>query len=270
VDFWAREGEIVARTQHQAEIIYWLLGEFLAGLCREQHEYWTGIFFRKSDNLQVCVFGCFMLNFYVAMNQITLLISVVVSFLLVGPFQQTAQQVVVDSPRPGEALQGNITISGTVPAEGFESYEVSFSYQHDTTNTWFLIEQGKEAVTAGQLAAWDTTTISDGTYRIRVTTFLKDGKAVQSMVTGLRVRNYTAVETPTPAPVNASGTEIAVTPLAADYKPVFNTPTPSPENVAEVTKQALTQSLMGGGLIALGLFVVLGLYLGARALFRRG
>lgn len=204
------------------------------------------------------------------MNRIIIFITVIVSFLLVGPFQQAPQQVVIDSPRPGEALQGNVSISGTVPAEGFESYEVSFSYQRDTTNTWFLIEQGKEAVNAGGLASWDTTTISDGTYRIRVTAFLKDGKAVQTMVTGLRVRNYTTVETSTPAPVNASGTEMVSTPLPADYKPLFQTATPPPGNAAQVTKQDLTKSLMGGGLVALGLFVVLGLYLGVRAIFRRG
>jgi hypothetical protein len=204
------------------------------------------------------------------MNQITLFISIVVSFLLAGLFQQAPQQVVIDSPKPGEALQGKVTISGTVPTEGFESYDVSFSYQHDTTNTWFLIDQGKEAVTAGALASWDTTTISDGTYRIRVTAFLKDGKAVQTMVTGLRVRNYTTIETATPAPVNASGTEIVSTPLPADYKPLFQTATPLPGNAAEVTKQDLTKSLMGGGLVALGLFVILGLYLAVRALFRRG
>jgi hypothetical protein len=211
-----------------------------------------------------------MLDLSVAMNHFIVLISVVVSFLLAGPFQQAAQQVTIDSPKPGEALQGKVSISGTVPAEGFESYEVSFSYQHDTTNTWFLIDQGKEAVSAGALASWDTTTIADGTYRLRVTAFLKGGRAVQTMVTGLRVRNYTTVETSTPAPVNASGTEIVVTPLAADYKPLFHTPTPPGFNPAQVTKQDLSSSLMYGGMAALGLFVILGLYLGARSLFRRG
>lgn len=204
------------------------------------------------------------------MNRLIAFISVVVSFLLVGLFQQTAQQVVVDSPKSGEALQGKISISGSVPSEGFESYEVSFSYQHDTTNTWFLVDQGKEAVSGGTLASWDTTTIADGTYRFRVTAFLKGGKAVQAMVTGLRVRNYTTIETATPAPVNASGTEIVVTPLAVDYKPLFQTPTPPGFNPAQVTKQDLTTSLMYGGLGALALFVILGLYLGVRSLFRRG
>ncbi len=218
----------------------------------------------------VCVFFGFMLDLYVAMNRIILIISLVVSFLVVGPVQQAPQQAVVTSPKPGEALQGKISISGTVQAEGFQSYEVSFSYQRDTTNTWFLIDQGKEVVTAGPLASWDTTTISDGTYRLRLTVFLKDGKAVQTMVTGLRVRNYTTVETATPAPVNASGTEIVATPLPADYKPNFQTPTPLGFNPAQVTKQDLNNSLMYGGLAALGLFVILGLYLGVRSLFRRG
>lgn len=204
------------------------------------------------------------------MNRFLILITVLISVLLNRPFAQAAQTVTIDSPKPGEALQGKVAIIGSVPSEGFESYEVSFSYQRDTTNTWFLIEQGKDPVSANTLATWDTTTISDGTYRIRVVAYLKEGRPVQTMVAGLRVRNYTAVETPTPAPMTADGTPIVATPLPADYKPLFGTPTPLSGNPAQLTKQDMTDSLMYGGLAALGLFVILGLYLGARSLFRRG
>ena len=226
-------------------------------------------YLKKKWRMDVCAIFTFMLDLSVAMNRILFALSLVISLVFGSPFQQT-QQVVVDAPKPGEALQGKVTINGTIPADGFKSYDVSFSFQHDTTNTWFLISQGNDAVQAGALAEWDTTTISDGTYRIRVTVFLKDGRAVQTMITGLRVRNYTTVETSTPAPVLPEGTLTLPTLSAVDYSPLGSTATPLAGNPAQVSAVQLGDSLVKGGLVALALFVLVGLYLLVRGLFRRG
>jgi len=198
---------------------------------------------------------------------IRVLLAVLGLFFTFGPLRPTAQQVVVDSPRPGEALQGQVVINGTTDLENFQSYEVSFAYQQDSTNTWFPLFSGKELVREGALATWDTTTISDGTYRLRVMVFLSDGRAVQTVVSGLRVRNYTAVETTTPAPEATLQGMATETP--ADYIPAGTTLTPSAGNPAQVNSNDLGGSLALGGLVALGLFVLIGLYLAARALFRR-
>jgi hypothetical protein len=187
--------------------------------------------------------------------------------LLAGQYRPFAQQAVIDSPRPGEALQGQVTISGTTDLEGFQSYEVSFAYQEDTTGTWFPLYSGKEAVKAGSLATWDTTTISDGTYRLRLMIFLADGRAVQTIVSGLRVRNYTAVETATAAPEVTA--EAQQSPASADYTPHDAAPDPLGINPAQISRTDLGTSLAKGGLIALGLFILFGLYLAVRALFRR-
>lgn len=179
------------------------------------------------------------------------------------------QQTSIDSPRPGEALQGQVVIKGTTQVDGFQSYDISFGYQHDTTSTWFPIAQGKEALKDGALATWDTTTISDGVYKLRVVVYLSDGRAVQSVVSGLRVRNYTPVETSTPAPASALGSGTAAVETLVDYVPAGLTATPLSENPAQVSDADLGSSLVKGGILALGLFIVLGLYLGARTLFRR-
>ena len=191
-------------------------------------------------------------------------LGILLFYGLLGP---TTQQVVVDSPRPGDALQGRVVINGTSDLEGFQSYEVSFAYQQDATNTWFAIYQGKDAIKEGALATWDTTTISDGTYRIRVMVFLSDGRAVQTVVSGLRVRNYSPIETATPAPLETSA--IQPTDMAADYMPQGVTPEPTGTNPARINGSELGNSLVMGGLAALGLFVLLGIYLLLRALFRR-
>ncbi len=68
---------------------------------------------------------------------------------LIGWLVPSSQQVMVDTPKPGEAVQGQVIIAGNVDLEGFQSYEVSFAYQKDETNTWFLIGRGEQIVRGG-------------------------------------------------------------------------------------------------------------------------
>ncbi len=210
-----------------------------------------------------------MLNLIVGMNKLFFTLVLAIS-LLSSSLQAADQQVTIDSPKPGEALQGNVEIKGTTQMDGFQSYQVSFSYQHDSTYTWFPISEGKDPVKEGNLATWDTTTITDGTYRLRVKVFLKDGRTMQALVTGLRVRNYTAIETSTPAPPSESGTESVSTPEPGDYAPSGATLTPQGGNPVSIDKSNLADSLLKGGIAAMVLFILLGVYFAIRTLFRRG
>lgn len=212
-----------------------------------------------------CIQALSMLNLPVAMiNALFSLFSIL--FLLVPP----AQQVLIDSPLPGEVLQGQVSVTGSTAVEGFQSYEVAFAYQNDQTNTWFPIGGGKQPIAGGALTTWDTTTITDGTYKLRVNVYLSDGRVLEKVVSSLRVRNYTAVETSTPAP---AATSSSLSPSAApsgDFTPAAETPAAGDINSAQVTQANLGDSLMKGGLAALGLFILLGIYLGIRTLIRRG
>jgi hypothetical protein len=216
-----------------------------------------------------------MLNFFVAMKRV---LFALFSFLLYSGLPvllQQQEQVKVSAPIAGEALQGQIAILGTTALEGFQSFEVAYTYQQDTTNTWFLLYQGKEAVEDGELAVWDTTTISDGIYRLRVMVYLSDGRAVQTVVSGLRVRNYSPIETATAA--HNAQTDGASTPTPADYVPEGAGRTPEQDltnpgylgNPAGLGVTDLSSTMALGGLIALGLFVLLGLYLVVRAVINR-
>ena len=88
-----------------------------------------------------------------------------------------------------------------VPSEivGFQSAEVAFAYGKDNS-TWFLITGSDQPVRDGVLASWDTTTIADGTYLLRVRVNTSDGEVVEVEAKDLRVRNYTPIETSTPRP----------------------------------------------------------------------
>jgi hypothetical protein len=183
-----------------------------------------------------------------------------------------ADKPVVESPRSGEALQGVVTVIGTTDIAGFQSAETEFSYDEDGA-VWFVLEQSKVAVKSDQLARWDTTTITDGQYRLRVRVHLADGGVSETVVTGLRVRNYSAVETPLPATELGKGTATAPAlengPAPQNTATTLPSVTPRPVNPAEVTPLDLVHSGMQGVAIILLGFVVLGGYTGFRAFLHR-
>jgi hypothetical protein len=181
-----------------------------------------------------------------------------------------APQVKVSLPQPGEALQGVVSISGTTDVPGFRSAQVDFAYRSNPTGTWFLIQQSSAPVKEGALAAWDTTTITDGEYRLRVQVFLQDGTVMESVVNSLRVRNYTIIETSTPeAQPAGQATAMPTATPRPDFQVQTLEATPLPTNPAQVTIQDLQASALRGVLAVFCALLVGALYLGVRALTRR-
>ncbi len=165
------------------------------------------------------------------------------------------------SPAPGSALQGAVAITGSTDLPGFASAEVDFSYSGGGTSEWFLIAQSQSSVKNDSLAVWDTSKIADGDYALRVQVTLTDGSTVQKLVTGLRVRNYTAIETDTPAPLIK--TQAIISPTAtipivtATPRP---TPTGLPGNPASMIPGALEFNMILGVMAVVIVFGLLGLY----------
>jgi hypothetical protein len=188
-------------------------------------------------------------------------VIILVAVLLAAAVHPAAAQIgldpVVTAPRSGEVIRGVVAVTGTTDVPGFVSAEVSFAYESDPTGTWFLIAASTQPVSEATLATWDTTTITDETYRLRLRVSMSDGTVREAIVTGLRVRNYTPVETPT-LPANAP----APTPLpsATSTATRFPTPTVLPHNPAALTPTDVTHSLLYGGLAAVVIFIVFGLY----------
>jgi len=229
-----------------------------------------------------------MLKLIVAMSRFICLLAL---FLLLGlPIQAVFGQiaegtatptvtptptpaiVLVSSPVPGQALQGNVTVSGNTAVQGFQSGELSFAYPNSSTGTWFLIQESSEPVANSTLALWDTTTITDGVYDLRLVVTLQDGSQKTFIVPGVRVRNYTPIETNTATPVTPTST-----PLPGDTPVPSETPTPTvspipptstalPANPAEISQGDVRQSLLKGGLAAVGIFALIGIYRGLKRL----
>ncbi len=175
--------------------------------------------------------------------------------------QAPGSQVSIRSPQTGEALQGQVTITGTSDVAGFVSAEVSFAYANDPTDTWFLIAASSRPVRDGTLAIWDTTTITDGLYTLRLRVTLADGSYVDVTVPDLRVRNYTPVETDTPTLVPLQATPISEVTITATP---FPTPTALPPNPAALSQSRIYASLGYGVVGAFLFFLILGMWIWAR------
>jgi hypothetical protein len=168
---------------------------------------------------------------------------------------------VIDSPRPGDVLQGAIGVTGSSDMVGFVSAEISFTYAEDPTGTWFLIGNSTQAVSNNLLVNWDTTVITDGNYVMRLRVNLADGTSREFLVQELRVRNYTPVETPTPLSIAPKATPL---PTLISTRTPFATPTELARNPATLAPMDVSASIIYGGMAAILTFVMIGIYLWLR------
>ena len=179
----------------------------------------------------------------------------------------------IAAPLPGQALQGSVPVSGRMRLPEFRGAELSFTYQDDPRRTWFLIKTFDEPVDDGLLTDWDTTTLTDGIYQLRLVVHREGGRQpVEILIPGLRVRNYTPIETETPAPTatpQPGDTPVPTPTPTVTSTPIPLTSTPLPTNAAMISGSEIATS-MGEGVLVVGLaFAVGGVYLGLRGLLRR-
>lgn len=173
----------------------------------------------------------------------------------------------ITQPQPGQAVQGQVAVTGSTNVTGFRSAEIAFSYEGGGEANWFLIAALDYPIEDGTITVWDTTGIEDGSYSLRVKVMLQDGRSVESVVSGLRVRNYTPIETATPT-APAEGSAATLPAPQADLQ-IAPSATPLPANPAEVSPPALMYSMTWGVVIVVVLFIVVGVYLFFRSLSRR-
>jgi hypothetical protein len=167
------------------------------------------------------------------------------------------------SPSTGQVVQGKVPVVAFTAVRGFQSAELYFGYTDDQTGTWFLIAQSTEPAIGVEIGTWDTNLITDGNYRLRLVVMLQDGSKVDVIVSGLRVRNYSPIETSTPTPVTPTATlspgerpTSTVTPMPT----ITATATLLPTNPAEMTTGQIASSLSKGALGTLSVFLFLGIY----------
>jgi len=197
-----------------------------------------------------------------------------------GAAAQLPEAPFITSPTAGQALQGVITVQGSTMVEGFQAAELLFGYHGDETQTWFLIAEWSQPI-SGTLTEWDTATLTDGDYTLRLLVRRLSADPVYTDVPALRVRNYSPVETSTPAPSATPTVTPTLDPNSLPSAPPTPTPSPSPQpsitptltplppNPAELPPGAVAASVVRGALLSAASLTLLGGYMAIRRTLRR-
>lgn len=192
--------------------------------------------------------------------------------------EPAANAVQILSPKDGQALQGSIPVVVDTTVTNFQSVELAFAYMNDPGETWFWIHQGIQPVTGTMLVLWDTSTLTDGNYQLRMQVTFSDGSQRSTTVKDLRVRNYTPIETSTPAPVTAMPTQAPPTSTRTPVPPVITQTLPSSPSAESATSNGnpitlsrtrVTTSAGLGILTVFALFALGTVYQAARSLRRK-
>jgi hypothetical protein len=202
-----------------------------------------------------------MLNLFVLLMKIRFLLP----FILLLVAAQDSASLAITSPAPEEVLRGEVTITGSTDIPNFIFAQLDFAYAANPTNTWFNIQTFSQPIADSTLAVWNTTSISDGDYVLRLRVTLEDG-TFQDVMVPVVVMNDVPLSTPTAIPPTSTA-EIAVqvpTPflLAASPTPTDlprPTPTMFPPNPASLGQNEIYGSLGRGALVMIGLFALAGL-----------
>jgi len=208
-----------------------------------------------------------MLNLFVRLMKLRLLLPLVL--LLIAA--QTAPPLAITAPLAGDVLRGEITITGTTDIENFLSAQLDFTYASNPAGNWFTLQTISQPVLSSALAIWNTASISDGDYILRLRVNLTDG-TFQEVTVPVKVQNDTPISTPTLELATATHDSITVqipTPflLAASPTPTeVPRPTPSalPTNPVSLNQNEILISLGRGALVIIGLFIFAGLIIRVR------
>ena len=195
---------------------------------------------------------------FAAIVAMTIIPSVVLAQGITSP--------VITAPTAGQILQGQVSITGTTDVANFASAELDFAYASDSTGSWFLIQTISQPVANSTIATWDTTSISDGDYVLRLRVTLQDG-STQDATVKVAVQNQAPLPTDTSTITQAitftpafmpqpSMPVVVVASQTPTSPPIFSTPTALPSNPVEVQTNEIYAGIQHGALVILGLFIV--------------
>jgi hypothetical protein len=197
-------------------------------------------------------------------------------FSLIIIFQELT--LALTAPQAGEILRGDVSIQGRLDSPNFASAELAFTYNEsasDPAATWFTLQTFSQPIFDSTLTVWDTTTVTDGDYALRLRVYLLDGSFQDVLVPDLTIRNYTPnptaipIDTPTAAPTLPSFSQFNADPSSStSAEPTaiisYPTATPLPPNPASLEIDAILTTFGKSALILLGIFFVISLLLRLR------
>src|SRR5215213_6447338 len=169
---------------------------------------------------------------------------------------QDTPPVTILSPVAEELLRGQVTITGKIDVQSFVSAQLEFAYASNPTDTWFTIQAFSQPLTDSTLVVWDTTTITDGDYILRLQVNFEDG-TFQEATVPIKIGND-FLPTPTLEPTVTPEPDAILIPtpflLAASPTPTdLPRPTPAalPPNPVSLRQNQIYASLGRGALVIL-------------------
>jgi PKD repeat protein len=107
--------------------------------------------------------------------------------------------IVILSPIPGNVVAGNIQVLGAAIHPQFLQYQLEFGPDPNPGNLWYPATGIVQSpILNGLLGIWNTTSVQDGIYQLRLRVTLRDGSNLATVVNNIRVQN----QAPTPVPSN--------------------------------------------------------------------
>ena len=125
----------------------------------------------------------------------------------------------ISSPADNAVVRGTVPIVGTATDPDFWKYEVHYAL--GGTEQWILVDSIRESqVLDGLLETWETISIPDGSYSLRLRVVNRTSNYQQVFVRGIAVANAAPTDTPEPTPTPTP--TATITPAAT---PTFIIPT---------------------------------------------
>ena len=178
---------------------------------------------------------------------------------------QQTPAVLMTQPVQGESVRGVVQVMGSAVGEGFSSYDLVYSFENSETPNWFSITSANQTVENGVLGHWDTTTITDGDYSLKLVVHWQDGSQQEVILQHILVRNYTAS-----ADTSSDGTpRVEITPESSRQAEGGLLQASTSSNPASLTIEELRKTIYLGAGFGVGLILLVGVYVLARHLSRR-
>lgn len=187
-------------------------------------------------------------------------------------FQDPA--VAITTPQPGETLRGQVEVQGRMDVPNFASAELAFTYASaasDSGGSWFTIQTFPQPIAGPAIATWDTTSVTDGDYALRLRVTLQDGTFQDALVTDLKIRNDEPLPTvpPTQTLADFNFPQLTETPaIPGEQTPTpsvaYPTSTPLPVNPASLTTTDILTIFWQSALAILILFLFFSIVLRLR------
>lgn len=172
----------------------------------------------------------------------------------------------ITSPEDGAVVEGIVEIRGSVPEDRFSSAELLYAYTKSEIETWFLIKRLDQVVQDDILATWDTTTITDGLYRIKLVSRTLDGIENEVITEGITVANYSRDQDQTAGKPESMTGGLA---RAADSLVATPAPTDFYTNPASIKQTEVRRTVLIGIIFAFVILGFLAFYTGIQSLRRR-